>query len=726
MTVVVGFVMVIHVGSRPVWLVRAGQCTDDVVRAVLRENAAHASVGLETVPGPASVASAVSTAVGLSDPSAATGRPASAPATPGAMPHSALQTKATPMGKQYSVPTTALSAGLTLSSKGCAFSLMLADFILRRTAYGKARRVAMPPGWPPQEAAAAAASVGASTRSVMSSTSLEGAPHDRKFPAAGHGAAAAASSRATGAPAMPIVTAASVARRILESGGRPHIQPISVRHAGDVTAASDDARRGVDSPVVHAVGLAATGAAYNEAPTFSFHGSDGGGVEAAAHSVTAAPLPGPAVTRPLVARRFVTHVSLSDTVRPIRVVSPHSAAVLEAHSATEDADFNVRRRSGFAVNGSSVHNLTISADAAPVRMHDVSVGVAVPNASTSTSASLALAGGVSSKLSPSASGRMTPLATLQARAAAGGGDAFVRKRVVHRAGTGMSVSTSTLGVAPSSERPLSHAGNDPQSVARAMVDTAVSRDITVRDDVSLASGASLSSLIGVTTSHAADPRDDLSSREHFDVALGASDRDSEGDAARRKLRMGGDDDGDSVNVVRNLMAGDGDSDGDTIDAEDDGVLVSAPIAVQEGHYDRLKHASAAAAVSRSASVTEGAAQATGAAESDHSPPVTSTDAPAAAEAAELLHKSSGNEPALGAGVKAFAKLHEQELLVFDASPVGAFLGLCCTSESSYMLSSHNSLHTTGTLRHRSPHKYTSKNAANSGPLAVRPSTHERT
>ena len=45
MTIITSYLMVIHIGARPVWLVRAGQCTDDVVRAVLKENAARAGGG---------------------------------------------------------------------------------------------------------------------------------------------------------------------------------------------------------------------------------------------------------------------------------------------------------------------------------------------------------------------------------------------------------------------------------------------------------------------------------------------------------------------------------------------------------------------------------------------------------------------------------------------------------------------------------------------------------
>ena len=40
---IVSFLMVVHIGLRPIWLVRAGQCTDDLVRKALITNAEHAA-----------------------------------------------------------------------------------------------------------------------------------------------------------------------------------------------------------------------------------------------------------------------------------------------------------------------------------------------------------------------------------------------------------------------------------------------------------------------------------------------------------------------------------------------------------------------------------------------------------------------------------------------------------------------------------------------------------
>ena len=92
LTTVVSYLLVLHVGPRPIWLVRAGLCSDDAVRGLL-----------STAPVAA---------------------------------HAAVLAALSSGGGGSSQPTPALSAGLLLNAEGRAFAARLAAFILRRTCGG--------------------------------------------------------------------------------------------------------------------------------------------------------------------------------------------------------------------------------------------------------------------------------------------------------------------------------------------------------------------------------------------------------------------------------------------------------------------------------------------------------------------------------------------------------------------------------------------------------------
>jgi broad specificity phosphatase PhoE len=117
---IVTFLMVLHVGARSIFLVRAGQCTDDLVRikvareGELQERLAQLSAAATT----AQESQAVSELQGLANK---------------------------PIFQQVSridpqLASSALSAGLTLNENGAHFAHMMSDFILRRVCGGRLRQ----------------------------------------------------------------------------------------------------------------------------------------------------------------------------------------------------------------------------------------------------------------------------------------------------------------------------------------------------------------------------------------------------------------------------------------------------------------------------------------------------------------------------------------------------------------------------------------------------------
>jgi len=185
---VVSFLMAQHIVARPIYLVRAGQCTDDDVRARIKRNveqsrwlppgpvagpvagaaacagaassdasaaigacatacgAAPASAGFSRGGGGGGVArGACAPQPGVrtaSDPPPASGHAQSAPgpgAGTGQVPAPAPHMYESLSKMSAKITTSALSAGLTLNLNGRTFAAQLTSFLLRRTAAGRLR-----------------------------------------------------------------------------------------------------------------------------------------------------------------------------------------------------------------------------------------------------------------------------------------------------------------------------------------------------------------------------------------------------------------------------------------------------------------------------------------------------------------------------------------------------------------------------------------------------------
>lgn len=146
--IITQFLMVIHIGARPIWLVRAGQCTDDGIRAMIKRGGdavegelsrlAASNGGGDDDPAP----SARGNSVGRGPPlvrTRSTGTDTVVHSDTGGQAYHSLDSLLPPSlvpPSLSSFASSALSAGLTLNENGRAFGAMLSEWVARRVGGG--------------------------------------------------------------------------------------------------------------------------------------------------------------------------------------------------------------------------------------------------------------------------------------------------------------------------------------------------------------------------------------------------------------------------------------------------------------------------------------------------------------------------------------------------------------------------------------------------------------
>lgn len=187
---VVSLLMAVHLVARPIYLVRAGQCTDDDVRARIRQSEALRMAQAAAAATAGAGAGHSDDAVGLTLTDDAQAKAtAGAGAGPGPDSASGASAASAASGSSLSQPSmAALTTALTLNDNGQLFARQLARFVLRRTAGGQ--YTVVPDDSPSPAAAASAVTTGSSSV-------------DASVAAVSAAVAPAAESEATAAPSPP-------------------------------------------------------------------------------------------------------------------------------------------------------------------------------------------------------------------------------------------------------------------------------------------------------------------------------------------------------------------------------------------------------------------------------------------------------------------------------------------------------------------------------------------